>query len=261
MVIFMGSLELFLHPSGAGALPEALNRLRFSSVLLCLAVSLLRRSPGWLPLLWAAWGDSFLIFTPWYLPGICFFILAQEAFRRLLGLPFSYFLAGGSLALALFTAARFCFLLPLGVLEGAAAFYTGALLGNLAASWRAFAPAASRRPRGASCSACAAWRRRAKKAPGGRWPAVSLTLLFLCDIQVALRQLPFYLAGPLPSFWDAWIQLSPTLIWAFYLPAQALLASLSLGKSPWAAPPWAGSLPAPAPPQSPSYAPALRPPR
>ncbi len=173
----------------------------------------------------AASADCFLIFSSHYLLGIVLFLLVQETFRRALRLSAVHLLGWGTGFLFLWIAVSDWFSFPLTLVGAASAFYAGVLLRNLAAA----CPATfSHRRLGTSRSTKAP----AKKEPGRRTLAYSLTLLALCDFHVTLGQLPLSQLPGLSLWLTLWVRLCPVLIWAFYLPAQVLLASL-----PPAAPP------------------------
>ncbi len=229
LLILWGGLHAFASPDQELFLPGALDRFRYAAVLLSLAFALLQQSPFWQTLLLAASADCFLIFSSHYLPGILLFLLVQETFRQVLRLSLSCLLGWGTAFLFLFASASYLFAFPLTLVGTTSAFYAGVLLRNLAAACQA--PSPHRRPRGAShgdrrgCSRARS-ATRAKKEPGRRTLAYSLTLLTLCDFHVALGQLPLSQLPGLPLWLALWVRLSPVLIWIFYLPAQVLLASI-----------------------------------
>ncbi|WP_434311593.1 hypothetical protein [Hominifimenecus sp. rT4P-3] len=210
-VIAWFSIRFVLDRASFPYLPQALSYLRYASILFCFSYALMasetkkRKENAYekaTPLLTQALfftvcADYFLIFSNYYLPGILFFILVQNTYRRFLSAPFAYWFCSGSAMMGILLLASRFFPIAFDFVNAFSAFYGGCLLANLLYS--------------------------AKKGPG--WFTLSLTLLLLCDFHVALGHLFFYPSALYPSWLITWTSLTPFLIWGFYLPAQILLAA------------------------------------
>lgn len=210
-IIAWFSIRFVLDRSSFPYLPQALSYLRYASILFCFSYALMASEPKVTKenapektkpmliqaLFFTVCADYFLVFSTHYLPGILFFILVQNAYRRFLSAPFTYWFCCGSAVMGIFLLVTRFFPIPFDFVNTFSAFYGGCLLANLLYS--------------------------AKKGPG--WFTLSLTLLLLCDFHVALGHLFFYRSAFYPSWLIHWIDLTPFLIWGFYLPAQILLAA------------------------------------
>ncbi|MCJ7834245.1 hypothetical protein MUB23_02395 [Cuneatibacter sp. NSJ-177] len=211
-LIIAGFSLRYVSDRSLGHLPEALSFLRYASILFCFSYAMTARVPAKsasgspeqsrnFPLAQALFftvcADYFLVFSNRYLPGILFFLLVQNMYRRFLRAPFPFWFCCGSAAMGILLLFSRLYRFPFDSVSAFSAFYAGCLLANLAFSL--------------------------KKGPG--WFSLSLTLLLFCDFHVALGHLSDYLASPFPGWLAGWVGATPFLIWGFYLPAQVILAA------------------------------------
>lgn len=211
-LIIAGFSLRYVSDRSLNHLPEALSFLRYASILFCFSYVMTARAPAEsaagapeqsrkLPLVQALFftvcADYFLVFSTHYLPGILFFLLVQNMYRRFLHAPLTFWFCCGSAAMGLLLLFSRLYGFPFDSVSAFSAFYGGCLLANLAFSL--------------------------KKGPG--WFSLSLTLLLFCDFHVALGHLSRYLSSPFPGWLAGWIGATPFLIWGFYLPAQVILAA------------------------------------
>ena len=227
-LIIAGLSLRYVSDRSLGHLPEALSFLRYASILLCFSYAMTadasekamaaapaksttgvpaesasgapeqnRKLPLVQALFFTVCADYFLVFSNRYLPGILFFLLVQNMYRRFLRAPFPFWFCCGSAAMGLLLLFSRLYRFPFDSVSAFSAIYAGCLLANLAFSL--------------------------KKGPG--WFSLSLTLLLFCDFHVALGHLSDYLASPFPGWLAGWVGATPFLIWGFYLPAQVILAA------------------------------------
>ena len=140
--------------------------------------------------------DYFLIFTLRHFIGIAFFCLVQFCYCRILHHSLIPMIENGLLGCFFLWMAGIIFTLPLDTISLIAAFYFTCLLTNIVFAWRS----------------------------GNKWFAAAITLMLLCDINVAVSNISSYFRIPLHTPLSVWHNLAPTAVWIFYVPSQFIIA-------------------------------------
>lgn len=192
-----------------------ISYLKYITILLCLIFVVLnfyvQNKPSplgmnffWpLSLLFTCTADFFLLFTNQFTAGILFFCCVQFCYSKLLKHNLLLIALTGGCGFLFVHGVNTLFQLNMDISALFAAFYFLCLLTNLITAWQI--------------------------QPG--YFSVGLTLLFICDINVALSNISLYINYLPFTFLPDLSRIASNLIWSFYLPAQIIIIIYCMKKA------------------------------
>ena len=178
--------------------------LKLAAIFLCLCFTVSRKKSGWLlPAFFMTFmADFCFLFLNQNLAGVVCFLCVQLFYGRFLNMPVkseTAAAAAGISGLLIFSGLN---KIPVDATALVASAYFALLIYHVYSAFRLRSPVL----------------------------AYSLIMLIVCDFHTGLLNLPMYIpVYSLTSIWGSllplWIYFSPIILWAFYLPAEILLAS------------------------------------